>query len=35
MSPDQIMVDLGMYEFKELNTGKIKPKEFLTDAYKG
>ena len=27
------MVDLGMYVFKELNTGKITPEESFTNAY--
>ena len=27
------MVDLGTYEFKDLNTGKIKPKELFINYY--
>ena len=27
------MVDLGRYEFKILNTGKITPEELFTNAY--
>ena len=27
------MVDLGMYEFKDLNTGKITLKELFTNSY--
>ena len=27
------MVDLGTYEFKYLNTGKITPEEFFTNDY--
>ena len=27
------MVDLGAYTIKDLNTGKIKPKEYFTNAY--
>ena len=27
------MVDLGTYEFNDLNAGKIKPEEFFTNAY--
>ena len=27
------MVDLGTYEFKDLNTWKITPEEFFTNAY--
>ena len=27
------MVDLGTYVFIDLNTGKIIPEEFLTNAY--
>ena len=27
------MVDLGMYECKDSNTGKIAPKEYFTSAY--
>ena len=29
------MVDLGMYEFKDLNTGKITPEELFTNTYVG
>ena len=29
------MVDLGTYIFKVLNTGKITPEEFFTNAYVG
>ena len=27
------MVDLGMYTFKDLNTGKITPEESFTNTY--
>ena len=27
------MVDLGTYEFKDLNTGNITPEESFTNAY--
>ena len=27
------MVDLGTYEFKDLNTGKIKPEELFMNDY--
>ena len=27
------LVDLGMYEFKYLNTGNITPEEYVTNAY--
>ena len=27
------MVDLGTYEFRDLNTGNIKPEELFTNAY--
>ena len=27
------MVDMGMYELKHLNTGKITPKELFMNAY--
>ena len=27
------MIDLEMYKFKDLNTGKISPKEYLMNVY--
>ena len=29
----ELMVDLGTYEFKDLNTGEITPEQLFTNAY--